>query len=42
MYHISFAEFVTKHAMRDIERGEEGKEHFLEEESKKLYLIPLR
>ena len=21
MYHISFAEFVTKHAIRDIERG---------------------
>ena len=28
MYHISFAEFVTKHAIRDIERGVEGKEHF--------------
>lgn len=28
MYRISFAEFVTKHAIRDIEKGEEGKEHF--------------
>lgn len=27
MYHISFAEFVTKHAIRDIERGGEDSEH---------------